>query len=424
VANLQIAEPLQPILNPKRYKVLYGGRGGGKSWTVAGVLLLQGLGKPLRILCAREFQNSIKDSVHQLLSDLIAQHDLRAYTVTQNEIRAPNGTLFIFEGLRHNVTKIKSYEGIDICWVEEAQNVSKTSWDTLIPTIRKDNSEIWITFNPQLEDDETYQRFIVRPPKESVVIKVNYTENPFFSPVLKQEMEECRLRDPVAFKTIWEGECATALQGAIYENEMREANEQGRILTLPYDPRYPVATFWDIGWADHTSIWYVQQVMGKFHVIDFYENRYEKAGHYCKVLHEKPYRYDRIYLPHDAEHQHVEADRTMREIVATSFPSTDVRVLDNFAGAINVGIQAVRNVFPLCYFDKEKCADGLRALRYYHYKVDPDTGRFSKNPDHDFNADAADSFRYCAMAMEEPMIQRKKILMHPLPSLRHDGYAA
>src|SRR5262249_44110905 len=153
------------LFRPKRYKVLYGGRYGMKSWGAARALLMLGTQKPLRILCARELQNSIKDSVHKLLSDQIEILGLREfYDIQQTSIKGVNGTEFSFEGIRHNISKIRSYEGIDICWVEEAVLVSSTSWETLIPTIRKEGSEIWMTFNPELEQDETYKRFVKDPP--------------------------------------------------------------------------------------------------------------------------------------------------------------------------------------------------------------------------------------------------------------------
>ena len=171
--NLELPEKMSFLFEPHRYKVAYGGRGSGKSWGAAIALLALGAQKPLRILCAREFQNSISDSVHALLADQIRKLNLESFYEVQNTaIYGKNGTEFLFAGLKHNVTKIKSFEGVDVCWVEEAQTTSKSSWDVLIPTIRKENSEIWITFNPELDTDETYKRFVVMPPNNSKVIKV------------------------------------------------------------------------------------------------------------------------------------------------------------------------------------------------------------------------------------------------------------
>jgi phage terminase large subunit len=235
-AKAEFPAKLQCLFAPKRYKVLYGGRGGAKSWGVARALLIQGAAKPLRILCAREFQNSISESVHALLSDQIKALGLDGFYEVQNTtIRGRNGTELYFAGLRHNVTKIKSFEGVDIVWCEEAQTISKSSWDTLIPTIRKEGSEIWITFNPSLEADETYQRFVARPPTNSTVVKVNWSDNPWFPAVLRQEKDDLKAKDPDAYLTVWEGHCKQTLDGAIYANEVRKATEEGRFARVPYD---------------------------------------------------------------------------------------------------------------------------------------------------------------------------------------------
>ena len=191
----------------KRYKVYYGGRGSGKSWAAAKTLLALGFARPLRILCAREFQRSISDSVHKLLTEQLNEMGLGGfYEVTRDAIRGVNGTEFIFKGLRANPQEIKSMEGVDICWVEEAQAVSAESWDILIPTIRKENSEIWITFNPLDETDPTFQRFVKNVPDNAIVRKVNYDENPYFPDVLRAEMEWLKKRDYESYLHVWEGE--------------------------------------------------------------------------------------------------------------------------------------------------------------------------------------------------------------------------
>jgi phage terminase large subunit len=198
---------VQIFQKPSRYKVLYGGRGSAKSWSCAKVALAMGFANPLRILCAREIQRSISDSVHKLLSEQIDELGLNGfYDITRDAIRGQNGTEFIFKGLRTNPQEIKSMEGIDICWVEEAQAVSQESWDVLIPTIRKPGSEIWVTFNPLDESDPTYQKFVIDPPDDAIVRKVNYNENPYFPEVLRQEMEWLRKRDYESYLHIWEGE--------------------------------------------------------------------------------------------------------------------------------------------------------------------------------------------------------------------------
>lgn len=196
-----------PPLGQMRYRVSYGGRGSAKSWQFARALLIHGLSAPLRILCAREYQTSIRDSVHRVLADQIEMLGLSAfYTVQEASITGANGTEFLFKGLRRDTAQIKSTEGIDLAWVEEAEAVSDASWRTLIPTIRKEGSEIWVTFNPALADDPTYQRFVLKPPERALVRKVSYQDNPWFPAVLREEAEALRRNDPEAYAHVWGGE--------------------------------------------------------------------------------------------------------------------------------------------------------------------------------------------------------------------------
>ena len=219
---ITFAPAFQELFRPHRYKVFYGGRGSGKSWSVARALLLLGYEKPMRILCAREIQRSISDSVHKLLCEQIEAVGLSgAYTITRDAIRCTSGTEFIFKGLRSNPQEIKSTEGIDICWVEEAAAVSADSWDILIPTVRKPNSEIWLTFNPLDESDPTYQRFVLNAPDDAYVCKVNYDGNPAFPDVLKKEMEWLKARDYESYLHIWEGEVRKHSNAVIFAGRFR-----------------------------------------------------------------------------------------------------------------------------------------------------------------------------------------------------------
>ena len=200
------------LREPHRYKILYGGRAGIKSWSVAQFLLRAGCERPLRIPCARETMQSIRESVHQLLEDQITRLGLQGhYQVQKAEIIGRNGTSFTFHGRRdQSVHNIKSLEGADILWVEEAQNVSKKSWRTVIPTIRKPGSEIWVTFNPELETDDTYQRFVVSPPPGAVVVKTSWRDNPALSEELRLEIDHLRTTDPDEYEYVYEGMCRQA----------------------------------------------------------------------------------------------------------------------------------------------------------------------------------------------------------------------
>ena len=233
--KIQVPIKLQCLYKPKRTKVLYGGRGGTKSWGVAEALILKGAQKPLRILCTRELQDSIKESVHKLLSDTIERLGLQdAYTIMDTVIRGKNGTEIVFEGLKNNVRKIKSMEGIDICWCEEAEAISEASWDILIPTIRKKGSEIWVSFNPADEMDNTYQRYIipylsslqskgVYQDDNIVVQKVSYRDNPWLSDELRSEMEKCKRDNYRKYLHVWEGEPNADYADSIIKPEWVEA---------------------------------------------------------------------------------------------------------------------------------------------------------------------------------------------------------
>lgn len=196
-----------PPLGSVRYRVAYGGRGSAKSWQYARALLIHGLNAPLRVGCFREYQSSIRDSVHRVLADQITLLGLQGfYTIKESEIVGANGTLFIFKGLKRDIAQIKSTEGIDIAWVEEAEAVSDASWRTLIPTIRKDGSELWVTFNPALADDPTYVRYVLKTPERAIVRKVSYTDNPWFPAVLREEADALQRNDPEAYAHVWGGE--------------------------------------------------------------------------------------------------------------------------------------------------------------------------------------------------------------------------
>lgn len=194
--------------NAQRYNVLYGGRGSGKSWTVAIFCLVKAMEKKRRILCTREIQRTIKDSVHKLLMDIIQSNEIMSkyYIIKNDAIIGINGSEFIFKGLRHNPQEIKSTEGIDICWVEEAQSISKQSNDILTPTIRKPGSIIIYTYNPYSKKDVIYTEFIEKQRENVLFIKALYKDNPYLPDVLREEAEYDMKNDYLLYKHKWLGE--------------------------------------------------------------------------------------------------------------------------------------------------------------------------------------------------------------------------
>jgi len=417
MTEAQFPEKLNFLFQSKRYKITYGGRGGAKSWGIARALLIKGAASMLRVACFRDIQKSISDSCHALLAKQIEFLGLSDFYDIQNtSIKGRNGTEFSFEGLRHNVSKIKSLEGVDIAWVEEAQTVTKNSWDVLIPTIRKEGSEIWVSFNPELDTDETFRRFVLNPPPGAQVVKVNWSDNPWFPKTLRDEKDHLRETDPDAYLTVWEGHCKQVLDGAIYAKELRTATEEGRITRVPYIPGKPVHTFWDLGWSDKTSIWFAQKDGLFVNVIDFYQDRLKDIPFYMKLLQGKPYVYGTDYLPHDAEAGTLAnggrgVDQQLRGA------GRKVQIVPRVAKKL-IGINATRSIFPLCRFDDTNTADGLNALRRYCYDVNPETQQWSREPKHDENSHAADAFETLARSLqdEKPSAKAKPKQQHYMQS--------
>ena len=382
-----------------RYRVLYGGRGGSKSWNIARALLLKGCEQKIRVLCAREYQTSIKDSVHKLLCDQIFALGIEAhYEITERSLRGTNGTEFIFVGVKNNTNNVKSIEGIDVCWVEEAQSVTANSWNVLVPTIRKADSEIWISFNPELPTDETWKRFVINPPENAVVQKINWSDNPYFPEVLDLERRALQGRDIEAYNNVWEGIPRQTVNGAIFAKEVTMAELEGRICNVPYDASKPVHAIFDLGWADQTAVWLLQFVGQETRLIRYFEDSQQTISHYMAKLQSFGYMYDTIWLPHDAKAKSLGTGKSIEEIVRAT--GMKVQILDRVPVADS--INAARTIFSKCYFDRQNTEEGLQCLRHYRYDVDPDTKMFSPKPLHDEYSHGADAFRYIGLMINEP----------------------
>ncbi len=444
--KIQIPDKLQPLYDDRiRYLILEGGRGGAKSHGVATSQLLRGTKRPMLFLDAREIQKSIADSVHALLEKKVRELGLQDfYKVLDTEIRGKNGTKFIFAGLRHNVDNIKSIEDVDECWVEEAHSVSDGTWKKLIPTIRKeispccfvklgmDNgdgkpcskckktipndeilpSRIVLTYNPDLEDDPTHQRFNVNRPSNSVLIRMNWRDNPWFPNVLRREMEDLRDKNYPEYLNVWEGECKASVEGAVFKDEMQKVKEEGRIMHVPYDKTKPVDTFWDLGRGDKTAIWFAQTIGYEYRILNFYQNNRKHFSHYVKIVKDLPYAYGTHYLPHDAKHEQLAAEKSIEQQAYEAF--SNVIIVPKIAKKI-LSLDAARGIFDACVFDKENTPDGVTCLRKYAYKVDEVTGKTSRVPEHDTPySDGADAFQCLAMAMQPTYTKPKLQYERPL----------
>lgn len=402
MAEILIPSTFEFLMEPKRYKVLWGGRGGAKSHNIARTLLILGMREPLRIACAREIQKSIKDSVHALLSDIINQYNLNSfYTVQRDLIIGANGTEFKFMGLKHNVTGIKSMEGVDICWIEEAENVSHNTYEILIPTIRKEGSEIWISFNTKNITDPTYQRFIASDSQDIARKKVSWRDNPFFPEVMNKERLKLLNEDREAYDHVWEGEPDIRKSGVVYGKEMAKAREEGRICKVPYDPAFEVFTVWDLGYgkSNCTSIWWLQFVGRELRWLEYYEAEGEFIPHFAKIVKSKPYNYMQKghFLPHDGAAANVRGDAVPAQLAQLGVQST---VLDRAANeeVIKGQRELLSSMLAYSVFDAEKTKDGVFALESYHYLWNEERGTFGGKPYHDWSSNAADAARYAACA--------------------------
>ncbi len=396
--EISIPSAFADLFTPSRYKVYYGGRGSAKSESVARAMLVKGIQKRNVFLCTRELQASIQDSVHRLIAETIIKENLGdQYEVLQSIIRhRTNGSEFIFKGLKHNIAEIKGLQGVDVAWCEEAENISDRSWEYLVPTIRKQNSEIWITFNPRNPTDPTYQRFVATKRDDAIVRKVSWRDNPFFPEVLRKEAEHLKQADPEAYKFIWEGEFDTRKNGCVYARMIDKARRDGRVTRVPYEAGYETFTAWDLGWGDSTAIWWFQVVGREVRVIDYYEANNQPLTHYVEILREKPYSYARVsaYLPHDAAAGNIRGASVTEQLNNMGIRN-EVLPLAN----LESGIELARQLLPVCVFDADKCKDGIWCLENYGYEYDEARNMFKQNPKHDFSSHASDAFRYLAQAI-------------------------
>ena len=386
------------LAEPHPYKVLYGGRDGIKSWSIARQLIIDAAQRSVRTLCCRETMMSLDDSVHQLLSDQIIRLKLSAhFRVLRAEIQGVNGSLFAYAGLRHNAKVIKSYEGFDRAWVEEAVNVSKDSWHILLPTIRKENSEIWVSFNPELESDYTYQYWVMHTPPGAVVKKIGYEDNIWLSEKSRREIAYMRETDPEVFENIYGGLCLQNIKGSVFANEMRLVDKEQRIQRVPYDNSKPVDTYWDIG-DRYTTIWFAQRMPFETRLIDFFDAEGISINEITKELQRRSYVYGCHWLPFDAKSPQLGTGRTIEE----QLRSAGFKVAIVPRVAVKVRLNALRSVFSQLWFDGDACADGLQRIRHYRWAPEGLLGQEKRAPLHDINSHAADALSYMAVVLKSP----------------------
>lgn len=402
MATLEISLPRKATetLVPKaRFKVLYGGRDSAKSWSIARMLLARGRAKPERILCTREVQKSIAESVHQLLKDQIASLGMSDfYDVQESYIHGKNGTKISFHGLSgQTATSIKSFEGTTICWVEEAQVISKRSWDLLEPTIRAPASEIWVSFNPDMDTDETYRRFVTSPQPDSLVTLMNWQDNPWRSKVLDAAREKMRAEDPDNYAHIYGGMCRPAVEGAIYYKEVSKLRADNRLCNVPYDPMLKVHVVCDLGFNDFMSFLFVQRLGSEIRIIRYLEDRLRFIPSYHQEMADYKYNYGTLYLPHDGRAMHLTSNNQGSAEDQFTKLGWKVEIVDNLEK--EQGIRKAREVFPRILVDKAHASELITRLGRYRRRVNAE-GQAS-TPMHDDESHGADGYRYTAIVADQ-----------------------
>jgi phage terminase large subunit len=408
IVRLQLPRKLAFLLEMHQYKVAYGGRNSLKSWSFARALLTLGVHQPLRILCAREVQKSLTESVHQLLIDQIKALDYGdRYRVTENAIRGTvQDTLFRFAGLSDQTAEsMKSFEGFDILWAEEAQTIRKRSWQIALPTIfRTKNSEVWVSFNPNMDTDEVWERFVVHPPPEAVVAEMNWRDAVacgWWSP----EQERLRQYDLVHSKdqypNIWDGKANIVLAGAIYATEVVEMITEGRYRPIPYDPCLPVHRIWDLGWNDLMVCIMVQKPHpSSLNVINYMEESHITYANMIQAMDRLGYKWGTDHLPHDAEAHDPKSGTNARKLLRGLGCKVQIIPKSN----AETRIKAARMMFPRIYMDNSKFETpperpdrllGAAHLmdRLKRYKRDiPRTTQEPTGPTHDIASHGADAY--------------------------------
>lgn len=363
-----------------RGKILHGGRGSAKSWSIARLLVIRAYSSRVRILCTREFQSSIKDSVHRLLSDQIyllgLQHE---FDIQRDSIKCRRtGSEFLFKGLRHSIQEIKSTEGIDICWVEEAQSCSLESWQILRPTIRKDGSEIWVSFNPDQDTDPTFG-LVKRPPPDWIVRQVNWQDNPFFGGTLEAERAACFAQDPEAYDWIWEGHCRKITDAVIFRNRVSfEAFEeppnvqplQGLDFGFANDPNAFVRCF-----IQDECLYVTHEAFGyQVEIDDLPKMVAGKDGAEAAEL-ESWSRSDDDKWPGvpDAKRWPIKADGARPETISyLSRRGFNVRAAEKWPGSVEDGVAHLKGFKRIVVH--ERCKHLAQEFRLYSYKTDRVTG--------------------------------------------------
>jgi phage terminase large subunit len=417
--TIPTAEFAQPLLQPARYKGLYGGRGSGKSHTFASLMVEDHLyHRGLRSVCIREVQKSLKDSAKLLLEDKIKSFGLgqrQGFRIFKELIQTPGDGQIVFTGMNdQNAESIKSLENFNRAWIEEAQTMSTRSLQLLTPTIRAPGSELWFSWNPRRKTDPVDKMLRGESlPSNNVVVRANWNNNPWFPAELEQERVDCMRINPDQYEHIWNGDYVTISESAYYSKHLTQAKAEGRLGRVAQDPLMTIRSFWDIGGtgarADACSIWIAQFIGKEIRLLDYYEAVGQPLSTHIHWLRDNGYGKAQIVLPHDGiNHEKIYTVTYESALIEAGF---DVFIVKNQgSGAAKQRVEAARRLFLSMWFNADKCQGGIDALGWYHEKMDEARG-IGLGPDHDWSSHCADAFGLMAVAhpllMDNPQFHSK-----------------
>lgn len=427
-ARVELPEKLISVFSGEAdVRGAYGGRGSGKTRSFAAMAAVKGYiygkaGTKGQILCARQYMNSLEDSSLEEVKRAIEDYPwlLAYYEIGEKYIKSRDGRIwFAFAGLDKNVASVKSKGRILLCWVDEAEPVTESAWQILEPTLREEgdgwHAELWITWNPRRKSAAVETRYRLSSDPRIKLTALNWRDNPKFPDKLERQRQRDLAERPESYGHVWEGEYETVVIGAYFAADLTKARSDGRIGRVGADPLMTIRLFCDIGGtgarADAFAIWAVQFLGKEIRVLDYYEAVGQPLAAHLNWMRLRGYTPDRaqIWLPHDGQTQDkvysVSYDGALSSAgyAVTSVPNQG-------AGAAKARIEAVRRLFPSCWFnapegaDHEKqptCAAGIDALGWYHEKRD-DQRNIGLGPEHDWASHGADAFGLMAIVYEEP----------------------
>lgn len=417
-ARIRIPPKLIPVfLGSAPVRGAKGGRGSAKTRTFAKMSAVRGYelsqgGDEGLILCGREHMNSLDESSMAEIKAAIREEEFLAdhYEIGEKYIRTRDRRIeYAFAGLRHNLDSIKSKARIKLCWVDEAEPVSEAAWAKLIPTLRDENSELWLTWNPERKASATNKRFSESPPEGSKIIEMNWRDNPWFPEILNRVRLEDLEKRPDSYDHVWEGGFKLVTEGAYYSKHLAEAKAAGRIGNVAADPLMTLRAVFDIGGtgakADAVSIWIGQFIGREIRVLDHYTAQGQPLATHVNWLRDNGYGRAHIFLPHDGASNDKVYDVSYESALKDA--QFEVTVVPNQgAGAAMQRVEAARRLFPSIWFNEKTTEAGREALGAYHEKKHQITG-VGLGPNHDWSSHDADSFGLMCVVYEEPQEARR-----------------